>query len=375
MPSFDGGDDFVGVGGPFEWLWVGIGLGDEAVDSGLQIDDGMEDTALQSTPAELGEETLDGVEPGARGWREVEDETRMAIEPGANVRMLVGGIVVENDVDDLTDRNLRLDGVQKSNEFLMTMALHIATDDRAVEDVESGEQYCRAVPFIIVCHGSKPALLQRQARLGAIESLNLAFLVDGQHDGVGRRVDIEPDNVAQLGNEVRIVRELELSAPMRLEPVHLPDAADCAGTDAARPRHQVGGPVGRLGRRVRQRERHHTLGHLRPEPGNPRGSRLIPQEAVNALFHEALLPAPDASLGGAGLAHDFVGADVVGAQKYNGRSPNVLLRGVTALGDRLKPAAIWSCDLDRNPGAHTPDSHTRRSKGIHNRTLMLDRDH
>lgn len=48
----------------------------------------MEGAALQSTSAELGEETLDGVEPEARGWREVEDETRMAIEPRADVGML-----------------------------------------------------------------------------------------------------------------------------------------------------------------------------------------------------------------------------------------------------------------------------------------------
>src|SRR5215212_4645284 len=142
----------------------------------------MEDTALQSTSAELGEESLDGVEPGARSWREVEDETRMAIEPGADVGMLVDGIVVENDVDDLTDRHLRLDGVQKSNEFLMTMTLHVAADDRAVEDVECGEQRRCAVPFVVVCHGSQPALLQWQARLGAIECLNLALLVDRQDD-------------------------------------------------------------------------------------------------------------------------------------------------------------------------------------------------
>ena len=100
MPSFDGGDDFVRVCGPCEWLWVSVGLGNEAVDGSLEIDDGVEDTALQSTPAELGEKPLDGVEPGARGWCEVEDETRVAIEPGANVRMLVGGIVVENNVDE-----------------------------------------------------------------------------------------------------------------------------------------------------------------------------------------------------------------------------------------------------------------------------------
>src|SRR5450432_2427842 len=84
-------------------------------------------------------------------------------------------------------------------------------------------------------------------------------------------------------------------------------------------------------------------------PGNPRGARLVSQEAVDALFHEPLLPAPDAGLRRAGLAHDLVGPDTVGAQKHNVCSPNVLLRGVTVFGDRFKPMAIWSCDLDGNP--------------------------
>ena len=42
----------------------------------------------------------------------MENETRVAIKPGTNV----GVFVSKNDVDDLADRNLRLDGVQKSNE-------------------------------------------------------------------------------------------------------------------------------------------------------------------------------------------------------------------------------------------------------------------
>jgi hypothetical protein len=146
MPSLDGGDDFVRVCRPGEWLRVGVGLSDEPVDGRLEIDDGAEDTAFQSTSAELGEKSLDSVEPGARGWCEVENETRVAIEPGANVGVFVSCIVVENDVDDLAERNLSLDGIQKSNEFLMTMTLHVAADDRAVEDVEGGEQCRGAVP-------------------------------------------------------------------------------------------------------------------------------------------------------------------------------------------------------------------------------------
>ena len=46
VPSLNGGDDFVGVGRPGEWLRVGVGVSDEPVDGRLEIDDGAEDTAF-----------------------------------------------------------------------------------------------------------------------------------------------------------------------------------------------------------------------------------------------------------------------------------------------------------------------------------------
>jgi hypothetical protein len=48
VPAFDGGDDFVGIGGPNEGFGLGVGFCNEAVDGGLEIDDGVEDTSLQS---------------------------------------------------------------------------------------------------------------------------------------------------------------------------------------------------------------------------------------------------------------------------------------------------------------------------------------
>ena len=68
MPAPDGGDDFIGIGGPDEGFWVFVVLIQEAVDGGLKVDDGAEDTALQAALGELGEEALDGVEPGRRGF-------------------------------------------------------------------------------------------------------------------------------------------------------------------------------------------------------------------------------------------------------------------------------------------------------------------
>ncbi len=63
MPTPDGSDDLVGVGLPDERPRVLIMLFDEAIDGGLEIDDGVEHAVFQASPGELGEEALDGVEP------------------------------------------------------------------------------------------------------------------------------------------------------------------------------------------------------------------------------------------------------------------------------------------------------------------------
>jgi hypothetical protein len=39
-----------------------------------------------------------------------------------------------------------------------------------------------------------------------------------------------------------------------------------------------------------------ALGHFRTQPRNARPPRLVAQQAVKTLFHEALLPAPDTVL-------------------------------------------------------------------------------
>ena len=64
VPSSDGGDDFVGVFGPGEGLWRLIVFRQVAVDGGLEVDDALEDAALEPTLGENGEKAFDGIEPG-----------------------------------------------------------------------------------------------------------------------------------------------------------------------------------------------------------------------------------------------------------------------------------------------------------------------
>ena len=76
---------------------------------------------------------------------------------------------------------LAIDLLEEDQELVCPMAGQTFTDDFAGRDVERGEERRGAVALIIMGHGSGAAFLQRQAWLGPVECLNLAFLVDGQH--------------------------------------------------------------------------------------------------------------------------------------------------------------------------------------------------
>ena len=91
-----------------------------------------------------------------------------------------------------------------------------------------------------------------------------------------------------------------------------PDALHGAAADASLLGHRRARPMGRFVRRFLQGQSHNPLGDRRLELRDARGPRLVAQKPVHAFGGEPLLPAPDAGLGFAGLAHDRVRADALG---------------------------------------------------------------
>ena len=73
-------------------------------------------------------------------WREVEGPARMASEPSPDLRMLMGGVVVGDRMDQLPGRNRPLDSVEEANELLVPVSLHAAADDLAFEHVEGRKE-------------------------------------------------------------------------------------------------------------------------------------------------------------------------------------------------------------------------------------------
>src|SRR5450631_3110313 len=270
----------------------------------------------------------------------------MPCQPLAHLRMLVGCVVIDDGVDRLLDRHLRLDGIEEADEFLVPVALHVAADDGTVEDVESGEQRGRTVTFVVMGHRSSAALLHRKTGLGAVERLDLALLIDREDDGMGGWINIEADNVAQLVNKLRVGGELELFHAVRLKAVRAPDALDGTRADIDDLRHHGGGPVGRLCWRLGLGERHDTFGDVRSQRTDARGACLIVQEAVVTRLHEAFLPAPYTGLRFAGPAHDLIGAKTVRAQQDDLSSTNMLVWGVAIPSESLQTAAISGLESD-----------------------------
>src|ERR1700730_8232316 len=123
--------------------------------------------------------------------------------------MFVGGVIVDDGVNELAAWHGAVHRVEKSDELLMPMLVHATPDHDSVEDVQGGKERGRAVAFVTMGHGSALGRLQRQARLGPIESLNLALLVDGDDHGVSWRVHVETDDVLDLLGEFRFVGALE----------------------------------------------------------------------------------------------------------------------------------------------------------------------
>ena len=90
---------------------------------------------------------------------------------------------------------------------------------------------------------------QRQQWLSSIERLNLRFLVQAEHDCIGRRVEVQADHIADLLLGPRIGAELEGLDTMRLQSVSLPEPMHGHVRDADPLRELSGTPVSQAGGR------------------------------------------------------------------------------------------------------------------------------
>ena len=189
---------------------------------------------------------------------------------------------------DLTAPVLSVEDLQEGQELLVRVPAEASFGDLAGGHFQSREQTRGAVPDVVVRHSGGEAWADRQDRLCSIQRLNLRFLINAKHQGLFRRIQIEPDDVSHLAIKVRVRAELEGFYPMRLESMLLPDPVHRHVADLQLPRQTARTPVRR---RFGRSHRH------RHDPGlvcrrySPRTATAMPRvQSRNPLGEEAPSP-------------------------------------------------------------------------------------
>ena len=104
--------------------------------------------------SQVAEEALDHVHPRTAGWREVHVEPRVFCQPCPNFRMLVGRVIVDDQVQVHITRTLAIDMLQKPQPLDVRVSGRRLADNLAVEIRQGREEGERTVSNVVMSLGA-----------------------------------------------------------------------------------------------------------------------------------------------------------------------------------------------------------------------------
>jgi len=142
-------------------------------------------------------------------------------------------------------------------------------------------------------HGSATPFFQGQARLRAIQRLNLALFIHAEHHRLLWRIYIQAHDVGQFLEKLRIPRQLEGFDSMRFQIVTLPDIVDGGLADSLASGHEPATPLGHALGFAAERGIHNRPDLLRPISWFATSSRRHFPQTIQALLRKARPPQGD----------------------------------------------------------------------------------
>jgi len=137
-------------------------------------------------------------------------------QPSAHLGMLVGGVIIDHQVDIQLGGDTGLQAAQERQELLMAMAGLAFGKDGTRSNVECCKERRGAMADVVMGDALDIAQAHGQHRLGAIQGLNLALLIHTKYQGVVGRIQVKANDVPHLLDEERIGGELEATTSVRL---------------------------------------------------------------------------------------------------------------------------------------------------------------
>ena len=146
------------------------------------------------------------------------------------------------------------------------------------------------VTFVVMRHRSSTPFLQGQARLGAVQGLDLALLVESKDHGPLRGVDVEAHHITELLDELGIRGQLEVVDAVRLKAMSLPDTRYRGRMHAYFLGHETATPVRRVSRLVLERLANDLSFVLRSDLPWPTRARSILEQGLDPVRLIAIEP-------------------------------------------------------------------------------------
>ncbi len=258
-----------------------------------QIRHAFENTSTDTFVGNFAEPALNEIQPRTGRGDEMQMEPWMSFEPGFNSWMLVSTVIVDDEMEIVTEGSVGIDFIEKPDKFLMSVAWHAIADDLSIEHTQGSKQGGGAVALIIVSHRPAAALLHRQPRLCAVQSLDLAFLVDAKNKGSIGRIQIKTDNIRELLHEVLVAAELEGFYQVGLEIMSFPYSANRRLAQPLSFGHGTGAPMGSIGRNCMKRGLDDHADFFLGNPWNASGARGVLFQARQTKAQKTLPPQLD----------------------------------------------------------------------------------
>ena len=119
-------------------------------------------------------------------------------QPGTNLGVLVGAVVIHDQVEVQVLGDGLLDLAQETQKFLMAMAWLAPSDHLAGGHIQRREQGCGAVTDVVVSDALDVPQPHGQQRLSPVQGLDLRLLVNAEHHRLVWRVQVETNDVADF---------------------------------------------------------------------------------------------------------------------------------------------------------------------------------
>src|SRR5260370_19367790 len=145
-------------------------------------------------------------------------EARVLGQPRFYLGMLMGCIVVGDQMQLLVLGCVAIDLAQEAQPLLVTMFRLALANDSPIERVQRGKQCRHTMSLVIVGHRLSATSLKRQARLGPVKRLDLGLLIAAHDQGVLRGSRYSPTMSSSFSTKCLSFDTLKLSTRCGLSP-------------------------------------------------------------------------------------------------------------------------------------------------------------